>query len=666
MQPATKTTINFTTIALPFSNSLDYSFVSKLFDLASENGITSKIGYLSWCDDQNFELNWIETELHHYHCMEYLYKEPLFQVVDGLILLMDLNTHLFTLLQHPNSFYSFILAQILKVVKENSLHFMVYLNGFENYSTLLHPNHVNEYVLKLQHLAQLCEISLDQIILGSIALNIGGMSASMLDKLSQIYVKLELKNTSDCRSKSFLKGLSRKTPFRETLLKKITELLTKSSSYTKQNRMLKYFGDLPNEILSVMNEKIQNNIMDTSNTKSDDELFLYAFSLIPHPEKKRRYLSLCKVLYGKARPGTMVTILMINSKGKVEKISKAIQNIAIRRVTTSGTRLEGTNSSSIPFYDHYLSHNNNHEHSEFVSRGSICLVAGLDNYIVKHALLFTLNFDWKSTSMNEPSNSSRLPPSSPPPPQQIPSIHDDESIDFAFECPLLLQPIEQQLSDYIMTEIIRELNTISFRISYENEDGILIIQCTNLYLLLEFEKKLQELFQELELVVVWANHTTSPHSPLKGSTSIAIRETCSAPSPTLLAKSPNKHVRLYVRTEPLTELDRIRLALSSCQEGVFNAKKKVFKFKGNVLIEATKGVQYVNEIIDSTFRAFMTVMKEGVLCESPVVNMKYYLEDATLVSDAIHRGAGQVSVKTLCENFIHFHTKWIHNSTRHI
>ncbi|KAG2383031.1 hypothetical protein C9374_004998 [Naegleria lovaniensis] len=647
--------INFTTIALPFSESaLDRVFISKLFSLSEEGTVLkSNVGYLC-CDYQNYELNWIQAELHHYNCLEYLFKEPLFQVVDGLILLLDMNIHLHAVvLQQPNSFYTFVLEQILKIVQHHSLQFMIYLNGFENYSTILHPNHVDEFYLNLQRLSDKCGVSLDHIILGSVSLNVGGMPASRFKKLSQIYEKIELSQDHP-QSERFTDGLLRKGPFRETLLKKITEILPESCNTQNGNNssILNYF-ELPNESLSIMQKMVQNNV--EKNKQDDNELILYAFSMIPHPETPRRYLSLCKVLCGKARPGILVTILMINSKGQTEKISKGIQNVAIRKVNSMPSKISvEDNNSSRFYYDHYLNHQ---EEKEFISHGSICLVAGLDNYILNHALIFTTNSSLNGTLIQH--TPSTLENSKTPSIPKSISVHD--GIDFAFECPLLLQ-YPQELSEYIMTEMIREMNTVSFRMHVnEYEEGTLSIQSTNLYLLYQLEKKLQQLFQELN--ISWRplsnaqlNHassdssvaTTMPstqHSTLfKSSTSIATRETCAAKSPTLLIKSPNKHVRLFVRAEPLSEMDHLQLSLQDCPEGVYHAKKKLFKCHGNVLIEGTKHVQYVNEILDPLFRGFSLAMQQGVLCDSPVVNMKFYLEDATLVSDAIHRGAGQVIV----------------------
>ena len=51
---------------------------------------------------------------------------------------------------------------------------------------------------------------------------------------------------------------------------------------------------------------------------------------------------------------------------------------------------------------------------------------------------------------------------------------------------------------------------------------------------------------------------------------------------------------------------------------------------------------YLNEVINAMDSTAKAVLKCGVLCEGEVVNTKYYIQDVTLYSDAIHRGSGQI------------------------
>ena len=62
----------------------------------------------------------------------------------------------------------------------------------------------------------------------------------------------------------------------------------------------------------------------------------------------------------------------------------------------------------------------------------------------------------------------------------------------------------------------------------------------------------------------------------------------------------------------------------------------------NVLIDATKGVQYLNETIELVIDGFRTVTESGPLAHEPCASMKVRLTDAKLHEDAIHRGPAQV------------------------
>jgi len=62
----------------------------------------------------------------------------------------------------------------------------------------------------------------------------------------------------------------------------------------------------------------------------------------------------------------------------------------------------------------------------------------------------------------------------------------------------------------------------------------------------------------------------------------------------------------------------------------------------NLLIDCTKGVQYLNEIKDSVVAGFQWATKEGPLSEEHVRGVRFNLYDVTLHADAIHRGGGQI------------------------
>ena len=62
----------------------------------------------------------------------------------------------------------------------------------------------------------------------------------------------------------------------------------------------------------------------------------------------------------------------------------------------------------------------------------------------------------------------------------------------------------------------------------------------------------------------------------------------------------------------------------------------------NVVVDASKGVQYLNEIKDSVVAGFEWASKDGVLCEENLRGCRFDIHDVSLHADAIHRGGGQI------------------------
>ena len=130
-----------------------------------------------------------------------------------------------------------------------------------------------------------------------------------------------------------------------------------------------------------------------------------------------------------------------------------------------------------------------------------------------------------------------------------------------------------------------------------------------------------------------------------------------------LAKSPNKHNRLYVVAEPLSEklveeiengdikpTDELKVTartLIDKYEWDQHDAKKLWVFGPdqcgpNFLVDQTKSVQFLNEIRDSMEAAFQNVAKEGVLAEESLRGVRFNIQDVELHNDAIHRGGGQI------------------------
>jgi elongation factor 2 len=145
---------------------------------------------------------------------------------------------------------------------------------------------------------------------------------------------------------------------------------------------------------------------------------------------------------------------------------------------------------------------------------------------------------------------------------------------------------------------------------------------------------------------------------------VTYRETVSEESNIMcLSKSPNKHNRLYMRAQPMPEglaedIDkgdvnpkdefkaRARF-LSEKYDWDATEARKIWAFgpEGtgpNLLVDVTKGVQYLNEIKDSVVAGFQWATKESVLCEENMRGVRFNIHDVTLHADAIHRGGGQI------------------------
>ncbi|KAG8900615.1 Elongation factor 2 [Tulasnella sp. 403] len=134
-------------------------------------------------------------------------------------------------------------------------------------------------------------------------------------------------------------------------------------------------------------------------------------------------------------------------------------------------------------------------------------------------------------------------------------------------------------------------------------------------------------------------------------------------SMTALSKSQNKHNRIFAKALPLDE--ELSLAIES---GKVNPRddfksrarvladefgwdvteaRKIWCFGPdttgpNLMVDVTKGVQYLNEIKDSCVAAFQWATKEGVCAEERMRGVRINILDVTLHADAIHRGGGQI------------------------
>ena len=143
---------------------------------------------------------------------------------------------------------------------------------------------------------------------------------------------------------------------------------------------------------------------------------------------------------------------------------------------------------------------------------------------------------------------------------------------------------------------------------------------------------------------------------------VVYRECVKGPNKTEFeGKSPNKHNKFYFIVEPLEEsvLEAIRTGAIDVDAKIKDPKavaklltdlgvdkdeaKGIVGFKNNnMLVDCTKGIQYLHETMELVKQSFEEAMLKGPLANEKVGGVKVKLMDAKLHEDTIHRGPAQV------------------------
>ena len=142
---------------------------------------------------------------------------------------------------------------------------------------------------------------------------------------------------------------------------------------------------------------------------------------------------------------------------------------------------------------------------------------------------------------------------------------------------------------------------------------------------------------------------------------VVFRETALKPGETVMGKSPNKHNHLFFKVEPLD--DAVYKLIKTNQLPEIRFKKRDLEvreklvaagwdtkeadkikeiYKGNVFVDATRGIVHIGEIMEMVLDMFRDVMNNGPLAKEPCVKIKVSLVDCKLHEDAIHRGPAQL------------------------
>lgn len=131
----------------------------------------------------------------------------------------------------------------------------------------------------------------------------------------------------------------------------------------------------------------------------------------------------------------------------------------------------------------------------------------------------------------------------------------------------------------------------------------------------------------------------------------------------LLAKSANKHNRIFATSSPISEslVEAIeKEEIDPKADPKIRAEKlakdfdwdktdalKIWCFGPenvgtNMLVDSVKGAQYLNEIKDSVCSAFQNASKQGVLADENLRGCRFNLIDVKIHADAVHRNGAQI------------------------
>jgi elongation factor 2 len=167
---------------------------------------------------------------------------------------------------------------------------------------------------------------------------------------------------------------------------------------------------------------------------------------------------------------------------------------------------------------------------------------------------------------------------------------------------------------------------------------------------------------ELHLEITQYRIVVEHKVPITASEPIVVyRECVAGKGGPFEGKSPNKHNRFYMEVEPLQEKivqaihegaipsgqrikDSKALAKQLEELGMSRdeAKNVAWIQETNMLLDMTKGIQYLHETMELIKEAYIEAMARGPLVNEKCMGVKVRLFDAKLHEDSVHRGPAQV------------------------
>ncbi|KAJ6240714.1 eukaryotic translation elongation factor 2a [Anaeramoeba flamelloides] len=340
-----------------------------------------------------------------------------------------------------------------------------------------------------------------------------------------------------------------------------------------------------------------------ANCDPEGPLMMYVSKMIP-TKKKGRFYAFGRVFSGTIKSGQKVTILGQNYRPEFPKKDRFITKIQ-NTVLMMGNKIEPISNCCC---------------------GNMIGLVGVDNYLVKTGTITTHEraFPFKQMSFTvspvvriaiKPKKIQNLP-------KLIEGMQKLEKADSCVKC-----LIDEKSGEYIIAgagELHLEICLKDLKEDYCK--GIEIISS--------------------EPVVSFSETATQESS-----------QTC-------LAKSANNHNRLFVKAYPLEEDLCNTINKVNTEQKIFSTNnflntlttkykwdkkfvKKIWAFGPeqtgpNLLIDTTKGIQYLNEIKSACSAGFQSFTSMGVLCNEPVRGVKVEIKDVKLHADSIHRGENQI------------------------
>lgn len=424
-----------------------------------------------------------------------------------------------------------------------------------------------------------------------------------------IELKKEELEWQDSKPKALLKAIMQKwMPAAESLLEMIVAHLPSPNIAQFYRVGGLYEGPMDDECAVA----IKHCAADTITFQGEERpapLMMYISKMIPVSQKSARFYAFGRVFSGTVRAGQKARLMTPDfvPGGKTGLYKKSIQRVVIMM----GRYTEDV--SSIP-------------------AGNTCALVGVDQYIIKTGTISTSEVAHTLKDMKY---------------SVSPVVRVSVKCKDGKDLPKLVEGLKRlSKSDPLVV------------CTTEEKTGESIIACAGELHLEICLKDLQEDFMGGAPIVV-----DEPVVSYCETATGAMQE-----GKTIMAKSANKHNKLYVwgghLTEELVEaidpVDGSGATIGAMDDPALRSKelqtthgwhkddaKKIWAFGpngrgANLMCERAHGAQYLNEIKDSVKLGFQNATAEGPICEEVMRGIHINVVDVTLHADAIHRGMGQI------------------------